>query len=230
MKFSISQNSHLGDSLFLLNLMYNHDSEFFVSGPDHVKEILDVFDYRNIVYEEPVETGTTIATIENLIQNWVPEFTWERKDLKCTGKIKLPPIKIRTQKMAYGCFQFDSRSFNDDFKKRFTRQECKTCIRKFSRSNELFGVGGKDTIPYLQDYKFKTGDLNYISQTIICSGQFIGVDSGMSHLAGTAQIDSDIIVQDNRQHQINRVMFFYRLMYPTVRCHERTVAEIPINL
>jgi ADP-heptose:LPS heptosyltransferase len=87
--------------------------------------------------------------------------------------------------------QFDSRfakRHNFDIKK----YEIKKIINMFSENNITI-IGGKETVVY-GNYNFFLGDIGKLAVKMASCKKFIGVDSGMSHLAGVLGIESYVVL------------------------------------
>ena len=87
-------------------------------------------------------------------------------------------------------------------------------LNQRSTSNPI-AIGGKDTRIYLGGYMYHLGDLFGICKKLLGCRKFIGVDSGMSHLAGTLGVRSEIINMHNIRSVERELMEFYREMYPS---------------
>jgi len=111
-------------------------------------------------------------------------------------------------------FQFDSRSPRNHGKKPLTPTECRMILSQRSRRSPI-AIGGKDTRIYLGGYRYHLGDLFRISKNLLGCRKFIGVDSGMSHLAGTLGVKSEIINMHDIRSVERELMDFYREMYPS---------------
>jgi hypothetical protein len=131
---------------------------------------------------------------------------------------KINNIQIPVQNAGLGrvtLFQFDSRSTNEN-KKKLSRSESMIFLKKKSRFKAM-GIGGHDTKKDLP-YEYKLGDLPWIIETMRDAGQFVGVDSGMSHIAGALGVPSDIYLMHKKEKDVKIVERFYKEFYPNTNC------------
>jgi len=112
-------------------------------------------------------------------------------------------------------FQFDSRSQNEK-KRGLTRSQSMWFLKRNSRFRPV-GVGGTDTKKCLP-YEYRLGDLHAIAAEMCRAGQFVGVDSGMSHIAGVMGVPSRIYLMHVEERDIRAVEKFYALFYPETQC------------
>ena len=225
----IKMDRHLGDSLVCLNLIYSYHVKNNVGvrvfGSSTVKALFDLFDFGGMTFgggwsesREP-----EICINEFLSKGANPESTFLRnrhmrfdKKLGFDSKgIVLPKCRIKRFGRNHNVyFQFDSRSPRNHGKKPLTPTECRMILSQRSRSNPI-AIGGKDTRIYLGGYMYHLGDLFGISKNLLGCRKFIGVDSGMSHLAGTLGVKSEIINMHDIRSVERELMEFYREMYPS---------------
>ncbi len=90
--------------------------------------------------------------------------------------------------------QFDSRFLKHNTHIDVTNEEIKIWIRKLSDNKNIRFIGGKDTKIYINNYIFELGDIDFIIQKLMSCKKFVGLDSGMSHLAGALGIPCETIV------------------------------------
>jgi hypothetical protein len=228
-KAYIKMDRHLGDSLVCLNLIYSYHVKNNVGvrvfGSGTVKDLFDLFDFGGMTFgggwSDSVEPEICIN--EFLSRGANPESTFLRnRHMRFDKKLGFDPKWIVLPKCRikrFGCnhnvyFQFDSRSPRNHGKKPLTPTECRMILSQRSTRNPI-AIGGKDTRIYLGGYMYHLGDLFGISKKLLGCRKFIGVDSGMSHLAGTLGVKSEIINMHNIRSVERELMDFYREMYPS---------------
>lgn len=214
------------------------NEKFKIFGPDFIPMLFEIFEYKGLSYEGPMIEDLNMTTpiislfprltngvlAQNLATVTFLNGVMFRPDSPPDYKLQevcLPQCKLPSQVAEnIACFQFDSRSIHED-KMPMTSEESIMNIKKFQPEGvKVVGIGGHDTKPYL-DYEFQLGDLVQLCKTLKKCNKFIGSDSGISHLAGTARISGDIIIIHSRQRHFDELKVFYNIMYPTLRCHHR---------
>lgn len=89
--------------------------------------------------------------------------------------------------------QFDKKS-NHLKNTKYSEAEIKSLLKNKS---DYYCIGGKDTTNYLKNANYMLGDLSFIIDKMTKCKEFIGIDSGMSHLAGMLGIDSTIYLKND---------------------------------
>jgi hypothetical protein len=88
--------------------------------------------------------------------------------------------------------QFDSR-----FAKRhefdLTKEQIRLIIKRIVKKEKILILGGSETQPYC-DNEFFLGNIEQLTQIMVAAKKFVGVDSGMSHLAGVLGIESHVVL------------------------------------
>lgn len=231
----IKMDRHLGDSLVCLNLLYGYHVKSNVGirvfGSGTVKSLFDVFDFGGMSFGGSwIKSGEPeICINEFLSRGAMSESSFLsnrhmlfRKKMGFDPKeIVLPKPKkkwFRRNNNVY--FQLDCRSPRNHAKKPLSAMECRMILSQRSRWKPI-AIGGKDTKAYLGEYRHHFGDLVDISKRLLGCRKFIGVDSGMSHLAGTLGVKSEIINMHNIRSVESELMGFYREMYPSAICFRR---------
>jgi len=232
---SINTNRHLGDSIAILNCLYNvailNKCAFTVRGPKYIKELFDCFEYTGLLYDgtvtPPVQNNCSICDLYPSLTT-VPflngkHFKINRK-ISFFGTVKLP--KLKSYRRDIGCtptignveyFQFDNRTKGNKIIINVAIMEF--LLDKFSSRNTpgciVFGLGGKDTISYL-DYDFKLRSIAEIAELLSECRKFIGIDSGLSHLAGTTKVEGCVFINNLNDCFAKDLKTFYQSMYPTL--------------
>lgn len=239
-KILINKFAHLGDTITILILAQNRALKnnwiINVSGPPLTKALFEIFNFKNLHYMEGDIMQQNNCSIINLMpfQDFGPlrknkanvpflrlnqfELRNKEHDAEPITKIILPTLKIKqTNKENICCFQFDSRSIHHG-KRQLTYQETINTINKFKKNDKPIGIGGKETIKY-NNFDYRLGFLNEIAQNLINSNQFIGIDSGISHLAGALKVKSNIILTATIKKHQEELIEFYKLFYPNTTCY-----------
>jgi len=88
--------------------------------------------------------------------------------------------------------QFDKKSNHLKKMKEYTDIE----IKSFLKNKDYHCLGGYDTKKYLKNANYCLGNFEFIIKKLISSNDFIGIDSGISHLAGAMGINSTIYLKN----------------------------------
>lgn len=237
-KIFIDKNAHLGDIITILILAQNRAIKnnwiIKIYGPHYIKNLFEIYHFTHLNYIDMRETRSNCSIIELMpykefrpVKNnkaHVPflkinQFEFIAKEgAEPILKIILPKIKLKKTFQENTClFQFDSRSIHYG-KRQLTEQELNSTIKNFKNKDIPIGIGGKDTKIY-SSYNYKLGNLNEIAQNLLNCNQFIGIDSGISHLAGSLNVKSNIILTSTiKLHQIELIEF-YNIFYPNTICY-----------
>jgi len=204
--FFIDNKVHLGDNIVILILAYNRALEnnwiIDVYGSKLIEQLFEIYDFFNLNYcGETKET-----TVGNSISSMMPHYKtgplrWDHAKTcflkinymfkvktnpfgKRIKNIVLPNVKLKKTESNDVCyFQFDSRSLAPNLKRSFTNDEMKYILSSFSNKKIKIGLGGPNTIKYIDNYEFDTSNtILEIAQKMINCHSFIGIDSGLSHI------------------------------------------------
>lgn len=237
---AIKEHTHLGDVITTLILAHNRAIKnnwiIKIYGPSFIKILFDMFDFRNLNYiHNELKLPANCSFIElipfkgcellksgKVIEPFLKDkhcfHLKSKKDAEPITKIILPKTKLKeTNKENICCFQFDSRSTYYG-KRQLTYQEIINSINKFKKNDKPIGVGGKETTKY-NAFDYRLGFLNDIGQTLINSNQFVGTDSGISHLAGLLNVKSNIILTATIERRKKELTEFYNMFYPNTTCY-----------
>ena len=237
---SINEYTHLGDVIATLILAHNRAMKnnwiIKIHGPGFIKNLFDMFDFENLNY---INNGLKLPANCSLIK-LIPFKEYgplrngkatepflnarhcfhlkSKEDAEPITKIILPKTKLKeTNKENVCCFQFDSRSIYYG-KRQLTPKEVISSINRFKKNDKPVGIGGPETAKY-NNFDYKLGFLNDIGQTLINSNQFVGIDSGISHLAGMLNVKSNIILTSTIARRQKELIEFYNIFYPNTTCH-----------
>jgi len=225
---------HLGDTINFINAIYSLAIQENFYAIIHtkdlaVKQLLDIFDY-----DERIELSKFSLllkypfTFSNIFKNDFCFGGWCQKPL---GSMTIEPIKINNfilpknklgniDKKDYKCFQLNSFSCSPPRKRHFNFNEIKKIIELFGNDNSYY-IGRPETKIYLPDVKVHFSNLFEQSKFLLGSQGFFGIDSGMSHLAGSLGISGDVVIQATCQAKY--VQAWYNFMYPSLRMHIRKI-------
>lgn len=237
--FYIDNKVHLGDNIVILILAYNRaiQNNWIVNiyGNPIIEQLFELYDFYNLKYcgltqENHVPIGNSITSI--MPQYKTGPLRWDQAKV-CFLKINhmfrfeshpsgeriksivLPKLKInKTELNNVSYFQFDSRSLAPNVKRAFTHNEMDYIIKVFGQNRKVIGLGGPNTIKYIPNYEFEIcSSVKEIYQKMINCHSFMGIDSGLSHVAGSLGIKSNIILCEMiPRHQIELIEF-YKIFY-----------------
>ena len=117
------------------------------------------------------------------------------------------------------CFQFDNRTSHET-KIVLNPEEQKIVLARTVKSKRPVGIGGHETKPY-SSHEFRLGTIFHSMRNLLACEKFVGSDSGMSHLAGTAKIKGEIVIIHPVEPHPTELIQMYEIMYPTLKCYRR---------
>ena len=245
------QQIHLGDAIVSLNLIYNRylttGRTIDVYGVDWIGQLFDLFEYEGVNFCGPYDycIEPNISFLQLMPKIDVGVLNGNKSDIgflksdvflninnKTTElyhEFKLPNVKLKSDiKLNETLFQFDSRSLQDvQNKTALSKYQCIESINLLKeKGTEVFGIGGIETPRYL-NYEFKLGNLIEISKYLLSCKKFIGIDSGISHLAATLRVPSEIICLFNTEPRTSEVIQAYNLFYPNLKIHKKSILLEP---
>lgn len=229
----------LGDTIVSLNIIFNICKQLERSvilniiNENLILELMDIFDYEDRIILQtnknkqyrpifPFRIGNFINIGIDSKKYWcghIRGFISER--FANLRKFILPNHKlVKPQKREYFCYQVDSHSNFNDCKPKLKLWEIKNIIQNFQNEDSYF-IGKVGTKKIFQNQKTHFNSLMQQAEFLLGCKKFFGIDSGMSHLAGTLGVDGDIILQQTKEHCINCVEKTYNVMYPQFRIHKK---------
>ena len=246
---SMINDRHLGDTIAIMTLLHSRAIEtgekFSLFGPSHIEDLLHLFEFCGLQYDGPQSKNHRIQqSIIKLmptydsgpLKNNSATVTFLRLSLFKTDnqwkyiypkKITLPKKRFSVPKENILCFQFDMRSPHRG-KPKITNFEARSFLRKHKAGfSQVFGIGGVDTNKYLPEYDFFLGNIKELSYFMASCSLFVGIDSGMSHLAGICGCEGEILMSHEIKSDFTDLMEFYKKMYPSLRTHLRGNSQIP---
>lgn len=226
MKASIVKWAHLGDKIvaciILWNLARKIGQEIEVCGDEVVSCLISDLNLEGLVAGEfdskSLPSELSIGEFFDFSKKCgLPFFSSKIMKIDFNPAFELKDIelpKFDCLKKDLTLFQFDSRS-TGDFKKNLSRLECNYMIKKYARHRPV-GIGGEDTRKKLP-YEYKLGNLQLIIKELMSARQFVGIDSGMSHLAGVLGVPS-VLRLIHTSRDVMTVERFYNFFYSNVVC------------
>lgn len=231
MRARIEEWSHLGDKVaacLILDNVAKQAGEVIEVGGDYlIRDIIELFNTKRLKFSIEKQENKFLYSINDFfikLEQNVSFFDSEMPFFKsqiiqCDFKaLKLKDIElpfVQSHKERFTSFQFDSRS-KSETKKRLGRKESLSFLKRHSRYAPV-GVGGLDTKKELP-YPYSLGGFKSVAETISKSSQFVGVDSGMSHLAGVMGIPSSIYIMFKQERDVRATESFYKTFYPNTKC------------
>ena len=230
--FRLRKNFHLGDIINFVNAVYNLaiQEDFqaeIITRNSVITQLLNIFDY-----EDRIKISIEKRKFKNRFSfsSYFDDLcigSWCKLTLGFTSlddiKIKkfyLPQHKLgKITKKNYLCYQLNCYSCGA-FKRRLNYLEIKKVLNLFDKGNSYY-ISKPNTTISLPDVKIHFADLINQSKFLLGSSGFFGIDSGMSHLAGSLGVKGDVIIQ--RRWYPNYVQKWYNFMYPTLKMHPRSI-------
>lgn len=222
---SLFDHLHLGDKvvccLILQAIAEERKATIKVRGSEVVGDIVQGLGLDGLDWEDGhTRLNRTLCIAEFfdfLADARIPFFTSPSLSVdfdppKLSG-VPVCPIRRGSEDISF--FQFDSRSQNDN-KKRLSRKESMYFLKSKARFRAV-GIGGTDTKKELP-YEYQLGNLRWIINRMKSASQFVGVDSGMSHIAGALGVPSEIYLMHKKEQDVRMVERFYGKFYPNTRC------------
>ena len=230
---------HYGDVQIIINIIYNCALRDNFKAKVHFRranigeQIFKIFNYEpyvEIIYKSnplpyTFKTGYMLNLGKYKTANWCNlNFCRSSCILNPLKKFFTPPHKIvNFKKCDYKCFQLDGRSSNE-FKPKLNDNDMNRMIDIF-HEKESYAIGGTETNVYIKNMPTHFTNLEKQAKFILSSKSFFGVDSGMSHLAGTLNVDGDIVIQASDKFLSESVKLAYEFMYSNFRVYTRDFVE-----
>lgn len=232
--FCLRERIHLGDTVIAMNMIYNLCRQERFSAVLHahnmevVRQIMGVFDYEGLIvpgigkptFGNEIKFGMTLQVGEFHDNNWCGEnFGTTSLCLPSLRRFDLPLYRVRKSHVTRNsCFQMHGNSEQWN-KPRLKAWETEAFLRLFC-DGESVQVGGPKDSP-MQGYRTHLSDIGKQCEFMLGCRSFKGVDSGMSHLAGTLGMEGDVVVQAEEEGYFRCVEKSFNFMYPKLRIHSR---------
>jgi len=227
--------SHLGDILVSTNIIYNFAMQNgFVaavrfSKPEIGSALLRVFDYGVHLVEGGsgglLRHGLTfeefVPGVRGLSAYWSgTRFASMTVRPRMLTGFSLPAPRVACE--GSGCYQvcqFDSSS-PKSYKRSLSVEEVDAVVKRFDRGGSIH-IGKVGCSAYAGRLGTHYSDIERQACFVLCSDSFFGIDSGMSHLAGSLGKGGDVIVQTEHEGFASCVRTMYGFMYPKLVLHDR---------
>lgn len=221
---------HLGDTIIALNCLYNRykktKKQINIMGPSIIGELFEIFDFEGLVYCGEVKK---ISLKPITLYEALPLSNYEKaikKNLKTNGVFwfhifyceqnytttylnqwYFPKIKILPRESSFDktYFQFDSRNPSHAS---YDKKKLEEFI--FAWKKNVYGIGGPDTKKYA-NRPYNIGNLKTIAELLLGAKEFVGSDSGISHLACLLNVKTTIV---NRFYISLGIEEMYYCLYP----------------
>lgn len=229
--------THLGDIIVSNNLIYNMSLQGrFISVVDYdkdsaYKDLFRVFDYEGLIIHRMHGMARLNPIGYNRILNTNNSFWCSRHHISGTPRcfliknFRLPKnrVTINREIKPYQVCQFDSHSAFEK-KTSYSRREIDSAVKRFNMGN-AHHVGRKGTVAYTSGLPTYYSNLAGLASFVAGSQSFFGIDSGISHLAGSLGIHGDVCIQTQHEGFVSCVVMMYRFMYPRMRLHRRRLFQ-----
>lgn len=213
----------LGDTLSIIigleNCGRQNDLHFFVGGNNLFKDILSVFNFEYVAWssDKPNFFVDSIFEAPNL-KPWLQRFSCnfcESESLQQPESFSIPSIKVKRNPESITLIQFDSSLGNP--------LKIKETMDILAPGEKYEVVGGPQTTRYIKT-NYRCGNFSYVCEQIANCQHFVGIDSGMSHIAGILGIKSNVVC-------VYPYWAVKRLYgeYPNITCHhpDNLPIEVP---
>jgi hypothetical protein len=226
-KASIWSGCHMGDKIISCVILYSiaamESRRILVASCDTTKTII-----KNLGFEDRLNSCEYEDRPHDIQYKRFWPFLRDTK-VRCLnikylhmegGEIPSPiivtkPAQPVVEKEPVTYFQFDNRSSHQTKKSMTPRQKM-----RFLRANSEFapvGLGGRDTNRELP-FPYELDGLVGLVDKMRSASQFVGVDSGMSHLAGVLGIPSRIFITNTDREGAEDIRKMYGSLYDTAEC------------
>lgn len=232
--------THLGDVIVCTNIVYNFamQNNFVAmikySRPEFGKSMNRIFDYGGkLVFDNFLGSQGHSFAFADFIQfkrsesgYWCyQKFASMTTRSKKLNGFKLPRCRLQAYKSdkKYQTCQFNSSS-SSWYKRQYENREVDAALKMFGKGN-VYYVGKPKTRTYTAGIKTHYANLEEQAAFMLGCESFIGVDSGMSHLAGSLGVKGDVCIQSHENRLIGCVTKMYNFMYPSLKLHSRTALQ-----
>lgn len=198
-EFRLRTHTRLGDGLGLLTAIdsycaRNGIASVTVEGGPTFLDIATVFQFRHVVVA-PVSPTAFDADALFAGASWhEPWATRIVRRLRAhfggdDAEILWPRVRIAdVPKEDIVLGQFDTRSAAP-----LATREIRAVLGHVAGSRPFAFIGGLDTTPYCDGHEYRLGTLEFIVRQLLACHSFVGVDSGIAHVAGTLGIPSFVV-------------------------------------
>ena len=221
----IDPKSHLGDKIIsciiLFSVSFKIGESIIVNGCDDTKKIIKLFNFNNLIPNYKSEVSPNLS-----FKSFLPKFKFSKVKwlnipfIYLGFSYEIKSLLLPKNEINYGdkktYFQVDNRSSHKS-KISLSKIQKINFILKKSKYNTI-GIGGKDTKKDMP-FPYHLGDLETIISSMKSAAQFVGVDSGMSHVAGLLGVPSEIFITHRDPEDIKDIIDLYSMLYDKTNCH-----------
>lgn len=193
----------LGDKLATVYSMENcgrqTGRQFEITGHELGQQICAIFDLQHVRYTEDESNSIVTTDMKTPAVSGIPYAPYIYRIMKHLEMLHdyqpdlATPLNTKVCHMRgnYTVCQFDSRfAAREGFLLKHT--EIKRIIRNKIGRERMFLIGGKETQKYIPQCEYKLGDLDYLLELVVNAKRFVGVDSGIAHLAGMVGTPTEV--------------------------------------
>jgi len=200
-KINFQSSSEIGDILATIYSLENYglqsNNESSLCGNKVVEEIISLFNLLFVKYESKCTNSMKKSMIMKNSHNYTHYICRIQQFLINLGydpSLTVPlKCEMQREKGENVLVQFDGR-FSKRHGFQLPVEEMNEIIQKLAPSEKITLIGGPQTQPYLNNFLCKIGNLKFIRDEILKCKFFLGVDSGISHLAGVLGVESKVII------------------------------------
>lgn len=198
-EFRLKTHARLGDGLGVLTAIdcfceRNGIASVIVDGGPTFTDIARVFEFRHVV---AAPAGERAFDADELFAGASWHEPWAKRIVRRLrahfggedADIEWPRTRIggvAREDIVLG--QFDTRSAAP-----LAAREINAVITQVVGQHAFAFVGGVDTKPYVEGHEYRLGDLEFIVRQLLACTFFVGVDSGIAHVAGTLGVPAFIV-------------------------------------
>ncbi len=233
--FNVSGMIHLGDIIVCTNIIYNLalENDFIAKvwhGSKGIwKQLQEIFDYQDKIQPCARNKGLKYHFTIGKHLDIPSKAIWCHRRFGASSfkpvflkNFKLPECRLKhISKNDYKCYQVNSRSHIVG-KPRLNYSEIKKILNLFDEGNSYF-LSKSNTKIFIPNVKVHLANLVDQSKFLLGCKSFFGVDSGMSHLAGTLRVSGDIVAQGTYKKFTNCIQQAYGFMYPSFKVYSRNI-------
>lgn len=241
----LKHDLHLGDTIIALLGLHNRflhtQKPIKLYGRPVVLELLEIFNFKGINYQSFISKSPNRMIKHLLPRKQTQHFRTYFLNFFCLYSDNFPiyynlpwsypETKIIKKESSFDktYFQFDTRnSFHKDTKK-LNEPFITYFLAKYCKNKNIYGIGGPDTKTYLE-YPFNVGKLKDICGFLLGAKNFIGVDSGISHLACLLKIKTTLINLHTTQKSNREIKLMYQMLYPETDINFVNIKDLSKNL
>lgn len=200
-EIALKRHARLGDGIGVLTAIEcyceaNGIASVVVDGGPAFVDIAKVFEFRHVVTKE---AGPDAFNADDLFAQASWHEPWAKRIVRrlrahfggedaevARPRVRISASEITKEDVVLG--QFDTRSAAP-----LAPREIGAVIQGVSGGRPFALIGGPDTRPYFPGVEYRLGDLEFIVRQLLACRCFVGVDSGIAHLAGTLGVPAYVV-------------------------------------